>query len=130
MYEIIKKVIEEGRFNLSELLAKIDTLWVQGGLSEEQKGELVTLAQDNADFKSGVDILAKLEELDARVRALESADTIEDATEETTAPDEYVPGKWYYNGDKVTFGGEEYVCVAPLGQVCTWSPSEYPAYWA
>ena len=127
MYEIIKKVIEEGRYNLSELLVKIDTLWVQGSLTEEQKVELIALAQDNADFKSGIDIIAKLEELDARLRALEEK-KVED--EETTEPDEYVTGKWYYNGDNVSFEGKTYVCIAPVGQVCTWSPAEYPAYWA
>ena len=127
MYEIIKKVIEEGRFNLSDILVKIDTLWVRGVLTDEQKAELVARAQGNADFKNDIDVFAKLEELDARLRVLESA---QKAEEETTAPDEYVAGKWYYNGNKVSFEGKTYTCVAPVGQVCTWSPAEYPAYWA
>ncbi|MBR5236175.1 MAG: hypothetical protein IKW06_02220 [Clostridia bacterium] len=130
MYEIIKKVINEGRFNLSDLLVKIDTLWVQGSLAKEQKDELVVLAQEKADFKSSFDIFLKLQELDERVKALETVEESEEQPEETTAPAEYVPGKWYYNGDKVTFEGKEFVCIAPLGQVCTWSPAEYPAYWA
>lgn len=122
MFEIIKNVIKEGRYDLAELLLKIETLWVQGSLTDEQKTELVQQAQENADFGNSLDIIAKIEELDARVRALEGGETGEEISE-------YIPGKWYYNGDKVTFNGKNYVCIAPGGQVCTWSPSEYPTYW-
>ena len=122
MFEIIKNVIKEGRYNLTELLVKIDTLWVQGSLTDEQKSELVLAAQTNADFGNSLDIIAKIEELDARVRAVEGE-------EPGGEMEEYVPGKWYYNGDKVSFNGKIYVCIAPEGQVCTWSPAEYPAYW-
>ena len=121
MYEIIKNVITGGRYDLSELLRKIDTLWVQGALTEEQRAELVSLAQGNADISGSVCVLKKLEELDRRVRALEGGGA-EDW------PD-YVAGQWYYNGDKVTFAGKRYICTAPAGQVCSWSPAEYPAYW-
>ena len=121
MYEIVKNVIFSGRYDLSALLCKIDTLWVQGDLTDEQKTELVSLAQEHADLSGSVSILQKLEELDARVRALEGGGTEE-------YPD-YVAGKWYYNGDKVTFAEKKYICTAPSGQVCTWSPAEYPAYW-
>ena len=120
MFEVIKNVIKEGRYNLTELLVKIDTLWVQGSLTDEQKATLVQEAQAGADFGNSIDVLAKIEELDARVRALEGAGG-EIA--------EYTPGTWYYSGDKVSFGGKKYVCIAPSGQVCTWSPAEYPAYW-
>ena len=122
MFEVIKNVIKEGRYNLTELLVKIDTLWVQGSLTDEQKAALVQEAQTNADFGNSLDIIAKIEELDARVRALEGE-------EPGGEMEEYVPGKWYYNGDKVSFNGKIYVCIAPEGQVCTWSPSDYPTYW-
>lgn len=75
MFEIIKNVIKEGCYNLTELLVKIDTLWVQGSLTDEQKNELVLAAQTNADFGNSLDIIAKIEELDARVRALEGGGT-------------------------------------------------------
>lgn len=113
MFEIIKNVIKEGRYNLTELLVKIDTLWVQGSLTDEEKTALVQEAQVNADFGNSLDIIAKIEELDARVRALEGGETGEEISE-------YTPGKWYYNGDKVSFEGKNYVCIAPEGQVCTW----------
>lgn len=49
MYEIVKNVINSKRYALDDMLKKIDTLWVQGDLTEEQKKELVTLAQTNAN---------------------------------------------------------------------------------
>ena len=49
MYEIFKNVIESKRYSLDDMLKKIDTLWVQGDITEEQRKELVTLAQTNAD---------------------------------------------------------------------------------
>ena len=49
MYEIVKNVINSKRYALDDMLKKIDTLWVQGDITEEQKKELVTLAQTNAD---------------------------------------------------------------------------------
>ena len=126
MYEIVKNVIASGRYELSALLGRIDTLWVQGDLTDEQRTELIALAREHADLSGSVSILRKLEELDARVRALET-DTEEGETPETY-PD-YVAGKWYYTGDRMTFAGKRYICTAPSGQVCVWSPDEYPAYW-
>ena len=35
----------------------------------------------------------------------------------------------YYKGDKVTFEGAKYICIAPDGVACTWSPVQYPTYW-
>lgn len=72
-----------------------------------------------------INILSKLLEIDERVKKLEN--------KETEAPsDDYPPfeiGKWYRNGEKVTFENEKYICIAPIGQVCSWSPMDYPDYW-
>ena len=123
MFEIVKNVIGTGRYELTALLGKIDTLWVRGNLTDEQHDELVRLAQRGADVENSVDIIAKLAELEARVAALESPGG------ETEEYPTHVVGKWYYNGDKITYNGKRYVCVAPAGAVCTWNPDEYPAYW-
>ena len=68
----------------------------------------------------------RLNDLESRVRALESNTQIETPTEEYL---EFVVGKWHYNGDKCSFGGKNYTCTAPTGTVCVWSPTDYPAYW-
>ena len=129
MYEIAKNVIHSKKYELSSMLVKIDTLWVQGDLSDEQRDELVNLARTNANTSNSLDIVRKLEDLDKRVKALEEGNTDDDEAEATGGYAEYVVGKWYYNGDKITFDGKKYNCIAPQETVCTWSPAEYPPYW-
>ena len=124
MYDVIRDVINTQRYVLADMLHKIDTLWAQGDLDDDQRTELIALAQGNADMAQEVNVLAKIEELEQRVRALETG-----STEPGEAYPDYVVGKWYYSGDKITFEGGKYKCIAPDGVVCVWSPTEYPAYW-
>ena len=124
MYDVIRDVINTRRYVLADMLHKIDTLWAQGDFDDEQRTELIALAQGNADMTQEVNVLARLEELEQRVRALEDGGT----EPGETYPD-YVAGKWYYSGDKITFEGVKYKCIAPDGVVCVWSPKEYPVYW-
>lgn len=132
MYELLKSIITNGNYSLTQMLDKIDIVWAEGKMTNEQHTELISLAHDNADISGDVDVLQKLKDLDMRVTALENAQTL---TEDPDGPStdneypEYVPGKWYYNGDKMTYGGKKYHCTAPSGVVCVWSPDEYPAYW-
>ena len=125
MQKIIEKVIETKNFELSDMLRKIDTLWVQGSINEEKRKMLSDKARNNATLDKSFDILSKLEELDKRLKALENKGTEE--TEETY--EEFVSGKWYYNGNKISFEGKNYVCIAPDGATCVWNPTDYPAYW-
>ena len=73
--------------------------------------------------------MAKLVDLESRVRILEEGKANEGTTEGIPEAEEYTVGKWYYRGDRVKFNGNTYICIAPEGVVCTWSPSEYPTYW-
>ncbi len=47
MYEIVKNVIFSGNFKLDDMTKKINTLWVQGDLTEEQKNELFILMKEH-----------------------------------------------------------------------------------
>ena len=125
MKNIFKDVINRGDYNLSDMLKKIDTHHINGNISDEDRDELINLARNGANAKNGIDVFAKLAELEARVSELETAK----GSTESDTPDEYIPGKWYYGGNKVMFKGEIRTCTAPEGVVCTWSPDEYPAYW-
>lgn len=154
MYEIIKTVINSGRFELTDILKKIDTLWAQGDLNEEEKTELVALAQEKAKpensfapLQEQIDKLASVQAtlieavnkqasyIRAIIDKLQESDIgIDEPTEEPT--EEYPEYKQptgahdaYYNGDKVTYNSEKYVCIAPEGTPCVWSPDEYPSYW-
>ena len=144
MYEIIKTVIESKQFELTNILKKIDVQWISGKITEEQRNELIQLAQGKANVQNSVDVIAKLAEMEKRMIAAEKeimalkkqAETPEEPdtgeTEEEIIPEtypEFVQGKWYYNGNKISFEGETYTCIAPEGQVCTWNPVEYPQYW-
>lgn len=123
MKAIIKNVISRGGYDLTAILRKVDTLWAEGRLSDEERAELTRLARNGADVTASVDVVAKLVDLEKRVKALEGN---ESTTEEYP---EYVVGAYYYNGDKVSFEGVNYVCIAPENTVCVWSPKDYPAYW-
>lgn len=35
----------------------------------------------------------------------------------------------YYKGDKVTFKGKKYICIAPDDYAVVWNPEEYPVCW-
>lgn len=127
MFDVTKTVIETGRYKLSEMLRKIDTIWMQGDITDDERQSLVQMAKQDPDANADLDLAKKIEELDKRVAALEAGES-GGGTEPEEYP-EYVAGKWYYNGDKVTYNGKRYTCTAPSGVVCVWSPDEYPTYW-
>lgn len=123
MLKVFKEAMNEP-FDLTAMLEKIDYHHVRGNLTDAEREELVVAAREKANPKVGVDVMKKLEEIESRLRTLE-----EGKQESTETVDEYVVGKWYYAGDKVTFDGKTYTCIAPAGVVCVWSPADYPAYW-
>ena len=49
MYEVTKNVILSGSYELADILTKIDTLWMQGSLTDAEREELVNLARTKAD---------------------------------------------------------------------------------
>lgn len=137
MYSTIKSVIESGRYELNDMLTKIDTIWLQGGITDEQKDELVELAREKADpAQSYAPLQEQIDQAFAKISALESRVSVLEAGE-TPEP---VPGtegwpQWvqptgahdaYNTGDKVTYNGKHYQSTIN-GNV--WSPDAYPAGW-
>ncbi|OUN15093.1 hypothetical protein [Pseudoflavonifractor sp. An85] len=53
MKEIIQEVIASGIYNLSDLLKKIDTLWLQASITDEERQALIQAAQENANPEYG-----------------------------------------------------------------------------
>lgn len=130
MYNIIKTVITSGNFELTDIIRKIDTVWLEGKITDEEKAELVEMAQGKANPQHSMDLVAKVVDLEKRVKILEAKETTsdgEEVTEETYPP--FVENKWYYNGGKCSENGSNYTCIAPDGVACVWSPSAYPPYW-
>lgn len=128
MFKIVKSVLNNGGYNLVDIINKVDALWVQGKLTDAEREELLSLARVNATAEKEANLFSKVVELEARVVALENnTPSVEPEPEATVA--DFVEGKWYYAGDKCKWHGETYTCVAPAGVVCVWSPEAYPAYW-
>ena len=135
MYEIIKAVITSGRYELKDMLTKIDTIWLQGALDDTQRTELVSLAREQAapensyaDIQKQIEnIYANIAELAQRITALEGGASGPTETEEWP---EYVPPTGahdaYNTGDKVNFQGKHYICKM---NGCVWDPITYPAAW-
>ena len=129
MKNVFTNVINRGGYNLADVLRRIDNFYVEGKLTDEERTELYTLARERANYEDSVNVFEKLIELEKRIAALENKETTSTDPEETPDAPEYQVGKWYYTGDRITFEDAVYICAAPEGQVCTWSPTEYPAYW-
>ena len=137
MYQTIKSVIQAGRYELNDMLRKIDTLWVQGDLSDEQREELVDLARESADpaasyapLQEQIDqAFAQIKALGDRVAKLEAGETPEPSPEPEEWPEWVQPTgahDCYNTGDKVTYNGQHYVSKID-GNV--WSPDAYPSGW-
>lgn len=135
MYEIIKTVIESKRYELADMLEKIDTMWLQDEITEEQKTELVNLARENAKPENSYSDLQKqinqaFEEIAALKARVDKLDGTEPDPEEYP---EYVQPTGshdtYHKDDKVTYKGKKHICIAPEDVAVVWDPETYPAYW-
>lgn len=81
MYEIFKNVINSKEYSLEDILKKIDTKWVQSEITDEQRDELITLAQANADpSHSNAPLQKQIEELSKKHITLEETVTALSAT--------------------------------------------------
>ena len=139
MFEIVKNVILSKSYKLEDMLNKINILWVEGSISDEEKTSLIYLARDNAlaenSYKSLQEQLDNLyktfddfkAEVNARLDTLEGKGDIEEPVEE------YPPfvkpegaHDCYNEGDKITYNEKKYICKI---NGCVWSPDEYPQGW-
>lgn len=155
MFEIIKNVINEGRYVLNDILTKIDTIWIQGDLTDDEKTNLVNMAREHAlpensfaPVQKQIDILAAQvtalkSEIELHGKYIETLNTaISNLGGEVSEPEEPVQEEYpsyvqptgahdaYHRGDKITFtDGKKYECIAPEGVAVVWDPATYPAYW-
>ena len=137
MYNIIKSVIESGRYELTDMLAKIDTIWLQGDLTEEQRAELIALAREKAlpensyaSIQAQIDTLfKKVSELEETVKSLNGDNNPEDTEEYPEYVQPMGAHDAYHNGDKCSENGKNYICIAPEGVAVVWPPSVMPGYW-
>ena len=131
MYKIIKSVIDSKDFKLEDILYKINKMYIEDKISEEEKSELDNLARSKAKAENSYDIQKQLDSIFARLEALENKNiTTEEPAEPVDEYPEYIQPTGahdsYTNGDKITYNGKKYVCI--IGN-CVWSPDTYPQGW-
>lgn len=136
MYIIIKNVIGSGNFELKDMLYKLDKLWIQEGITEDERDELITLAREKAQMDRGyADQEERFRRIEKRLEALEEASKQDaDAPEQA---DEYPAYRQptgahdaYYTGAKMTFtDGKRYICTAPEGYGVSYGPDILPGMW-
>lgn len=139
MFEIVKNVILSKNYKLEDILNKINVLWLESKLSDEEKTSLISLARENAvaenSYKPLQEQLNNLykafdnfkAEVNARLDTLEGKGDIEEPVEEY--PPFVKPNgahDCYNEGDKITYNEKKYICKI---NGCVWSPDEYPAAW-
>ena len=139
MFDIIKNVILSKDYELRDILYKINKMWIEAQISEEEKTELDELARENAvaensyaSLKEQVEnIYSEIDSIKSRLNALEN--TEESPTEPTEPVDEYPEyvqptgaHDAYHIGDKITYNGKKYICKLDN---CVWTPTDYPAGW-
>lgn len=148
MYEIFKNVIDSKEYSLDDILKKIDTKWVQSRLTDEQRDELILLAQTNADPEnSNAPLQKQIEEIAKKHLILEETVTALSATVQkiketvesggTVVPDpeppitEEYPAWEPYNGippvpyqvsSKVTHNGKKWESMVPNN---VWEPGAF-----
>ena len=138
MYEVIKNVIESKDYKLEDILYKINKMWIESAITEEQKTELDNLARENANAENSyaplqeqIDKLyADMKELEARIGLLEQEEGQEVEEPETEEYPQYEQPTGahdaYHVGDKITYNGKKYICKLDN---CVWTPDAYPAGW-
>ena len=130
MFEVIKNVINSGNYELKEILYKINVMYVEGNITEEQKEELDNMARGNAKAENSyAPLQQQIDDLAKRVAKLEGKEEPED-TEVIEEYPEYVQPTGghdaYKIGDIVTYNGQKYEC---LIDNCVWTPDVYPQGW-
>ena len=136
MYEQVKEVIKGKRFELKDMLRKIDVLWLQGDITNAQKAQLEDMARNDADMDKGY---ASLEERIAALEAWkkqieENGGAVPDAGEtDADYPAWHKPTgahDAYYTGARMTYtDGKKYECTAPEGYAVVYGPDVLPGMW-
>ena len=145
MKEIFLNVINNGDYELRDMLSKIAERHINNDLTDDEKVELEELARQNAKQDKGFsapelrleEAFKRIQELEDRVKVLENNNSTETdepvEDEEQEVVDEYPEYKQptgahnaYRVGDKITFNGKKYTCIMDY---TAYDPVAYPYAW-
>ena len=135
MKNIFLTVIRRGGFDLPTMLTRIDEYHITGKLTDIERDELLAAARVVATptvnptdeiqrlWSAIMALRAEIAEMKGEVEDSEEGDEIPEYVQPTGAHDAY------YYGAPVLYNGKAYMCVAPEGVACVWSPDVMPDYW-
>lgn len=111
MYDMILRIITSGDYKLPDITNKINTMWITGNLTDDQRDNLLSQAAEHLDPETErPENLEMLEKLATRVTDLEKRMSKLEGKSENTGYPEWVP--WdglsdnYQYGDIVAHNGK------------------------
>lgn len=141
MFDNIKNLIKTKGFELKDMLKKINIVWLESMITDEEMKELKELARQNAIAENSYaplqeqinNIYSEMEAMKAEIKKLKGETGEVTEPEEPIETDEYPEYKQptgahdaYKIGDKITYNGKKYICKLDN---CVWAPDVYPAGW-
>ena len=140
MYDLIRRTIEAGGYDLQGMVFQINQAWLENAINTLDREQLLEMARENANPENSyapveqrmTQVETALRELEARVAALEAGGggegggSVEPTDEWPAYVDPTGAHDAYMTGDKVTFNGHHYVCQIDH---CVWSPAVLPSAW-
>ena len=97
--EIFTTYINNGNYNLDDLTVKLNKMYIEGNITEEERDELLTMAIEKCHDDKQVNLYEKIVNLEHRIVALETADIPVWTSGYTTMKGETV--KFDYDNDGV-----------------------------
>lgn len=134
VYAGFYELIGERRYDLEDVLHRIDVMYAAGRLTDGEREELYALARENA--KAQYDYATEIEAIWAAIRALQAS--VGGSSGESSGGSSGEADEWpayqqptgahdaYYTGDQITYNGKHYICKM---DGCVWPPDAYPAGW-
>lgn len=125
--------ITHGKFDLEHILEAVETYYIEGKLNAADREALIAMAREKA--QTPVVAQDEIPRLWGEINAIKTRL----ANLEGGGADGGNDGEWpeyvqptgahdaYYSGDRVTFDGRRYLCVA--SGACVWSPDVMPGAW-
>ena len=131
MQSIIQDTIATGRFDLNDLSRKINRLYIEGHLTDEQRDTLLSQAREKADpHQSYGTWQAEIDRIWGAIRTLQTATPVEQPEAPIDEYPAYVQPTGAHDaypiGAKVTFNTKRYVSKIAAN---VWAPDVYPAGW-
>lgn len=141
MYGVMKMIIGHGEYELSDMISRIDAMYVKGRISMEEMDVLKEMAREKAKAENSyAPIQEQVNKAFEMIANLQKQ--IDEMKENGSSGGGETTDEWpnwrqptgahdaYYAGMKMTYtDGKRYTCIAPDGVACVWGPDVMTGYW-